>query len=182
MSLSENWSIGNDTWYLREIGCRLWHLGSSLLIWMVGLISAWMISNYIHYKVWDEITYPLPKKFGHVALQPIPWLLVTTLCMITSCNGNISALLALCAGIHRSPVNFPHKGQWRGALMFILICALNKRLSKQSWGCWFETPSRFLWRHCNGCLWNRFEDQAPVDYHHFRRKYARCQSLQCVQK
>ena len=25
--------------------------------------------------------------------------------------------------IHRSPVNFPHKGQWRGALMFTLICA-----------------------------------------------------------
>ena len=26
-------------------------------------------------------------------------------------------------GIHRSPVNSPHKGQWRGALMFYLICA-----------------------------------------------------------
>ena len=25
--------------------------------------------------------------------------------------------------IHRSPVNFPHKGQWRGALMFSLIYA-----------------------------------------------------------
>ena len=25
-------------------------------------------------------------------------------------------------GIHRSPVNSPHKGQWRGALMFPLIC------------------------------------------------------------
>ena len=26
-------------------------------------------------------------------------------------------------GIHRSPVNSPHKGHWRGALMFSLICA-----------------------------------------------------------
>ena len=26
-------------------------------------------------------------------------------------------------GIHRSPVNSPHKGQWRGALMSTLICA-----------------------------------------------------------
>ena len=26
-------------------------------------------------------------------------------------------------GIRRSPVNSPHKGQWRGALMFSLICA-----------------------------------------------------------
>ena len=25
--------------------------------------------------------------------------------------------------IHRFPVNSPHKGQWRGALMFTLICA-----------------------------------------------------------
>ena len=25
-------------------------------------------------------------------------------------------------GIHRSPVNSPHKGQWRGPLMFCLIC------------------------------------------------------------
>ena len=43
----------------------------------------------------------------------------------------------------------PHKGQWRGALMFSLICALNKRLSKQSRGGWFETLSCTLWRHCN---------------------------------
>ena len=34
------------------------------------------------------------------------------------------ALLAICAGIHRSPVNSTHKGQWRGAWMFPpLICA-----------------------------------------------------------
>ena len=26
-------------------------------------------------------------------------------------------------GIHRGPVNSPHKGQWRGALMLTLICA-----------------------------------------------------------
>ena len=26
-------------------------------------------------------------------------------------------------GIHRWPVNSPHKGQWHGALMFLLICA-----------------------------------------------------------
>ena len=52
-------------------------------------------------------------------------------------------------GIHRSPVNSPHKGQWRGAVMFSLICALNKRLSKQSWGWWFETASQSLLRHCN---------------------------------
>ena len=69
--------------------------------------------------------------------------------MMTLSNGNISALLAICAGNHRSPVNSPRKCQWRGALMFSLICALNKRLSKQCRGWWFETPSCPLWRHCN---------------------------------
>ena len=33
-----------------------------------------------------------------------------------------SALLAFVRGIHRSPVTSPHKGQWRRALMFSLIC------------------------------------------------------------
>ena len=32
------------------------------------------------------------------------------------------ALLALCAGNSPVQVNSPHKGQWRGALMFSLIC------------------------------------------------------------
>ena len=48
--------------------------------------------------------------------------------------------------IHRWPVASPHKGQWRGALMFSLICA--KRLSKQSRRRWFETPLPSIWRHC----------------------------------
>ena len=52
-------------------------------------------------------------------------------------------------GIHRPPVNSPHKGQWRGALMFFFYLRLNKRLRKQSWGWWFETLSHPLWRHCN---------------------------------
>ena len=34
-----------------------------------------------------------------------------------------SALLVLCVGIHRSPVNSPCRGQWRGILIFSLICA-----------------------------------------------------------
>ena len=33
-----------------------------------------------------------------------------------------SALLALCAGNSPITSEFPHKGQWRGALMFSLIC------------------------------------------------------------
>ena len=38
-------------------------------------------------------------------------------------------------GIHRSPVNSPHKGQWRGALMFTLICVwINGRVNNREAG------------------------------------------------
>ena len=39
---------------------------------------------------------------------------------MTSSNGNIFRVTGHFAG--NSPVNSPHKGQWRGALMFSLIC------------------------------------------------------------
>ena len=62
--------------------------------------------------------------------------------------------------IHRSPVNSPHKGQWRGALMFSLITAWINAWVKQSWSWWFGAPSRSLWRHCNAYL-----------YHQVRRRW-----------
>ena len=44
--------------------------------------------------------------------------------MMTSSNGNIFRVTGpLCAGNSPVPVNSPHKGQWRGALMSSLICA-----------------------------------------------------------
>ena len=60
-----------------------------------------------------------------------------------------SALLALCVG--NSPVTgeFPSQRPVTRSFDVYLICALNKRLSKQSWDWWFETPSCSLWRHCN---------------------------------
>ena len=58
-----------------------------------------------------------------------------------------SALLAICAGNSPVPMNSPLKRQWRFDVC-IGLC-LNKRLSKQWWGWWFETPSRSIWRHCN---------------------------------
>ena len=49
-------------------------------------------------------------------------------------------------GIHRSPAQRPVTRRF--GVFFDL--RLNKRFSKQSWGWWFETPPRPLWRHCNG--------------------------------
>ena len=60
-----------------------------------------------------------------------------------------SALLVICAG--NSPVTgeFPaQRPVTRSFDVFFYLC-LNKRLSKQWRGWWFETPSCPLWRHCN---------------------------------
>ena len=55
--------------------------------------------------------------------------------MMTSSNGKKSALLALWAGIHCSPVNPPYKGQWLGALMLSLICTwINGWVTKREAG------------------------------------------------
>ena len=58
-----------------------------------------------------------------------------------------SALLALCAG--NSPVTgeFPAQRPVTRSFDVFFDLLLNTRLSKQSWGWWFETPSRPLWRH-----------------------------------
>ena len=61
-----------------------------------------------------------------------------------------SSLLALCVGNLPVTGEFPSQRPLTRSLMFSLICALNKRLSKQSWSWWFEMPSRSLWHHCNG--------------------------------
>ena len=62
---------------------------------------------------------------------------------------SFSALLALCAGIHRWPSNSPHKDHWRRAWCFLWSAPWNKRFSKQSRRGWFRTTSRSLWRHWN---------------------------------
>ena len=60
-----------------------------------------------------------------------------------------SALLDLCAG--NSPVTgeFPSQRPVPRSFDVFFDLRLNKRLSKQSWGWWFETSSRSLWRHCH---------------------------------
>ena len=60
-----------------------------------------------------------------------------------------SALLALCAG--NSPVTGEFHSQRPVTPSFDVFfdLRLNKWLSKQWWGWWFEMPSHPLWLHCN---------------------------------
>ena len=69
--------------------------------------------------------------------------------MMTSSNGTFSTLLAICAG--NSPVTgeFPAQRPVTRGFDAFFDLRLIKRLCKQSWGWWYKTPSRPLWRHCN---------------------------------
>ena len=63
-----------------------------------------------------------------------------------------AALLAFCAGNSPVPGEFPtHRPVTRSFDVFFGL-PLNKQLGKQSWGWWFETPSRSLWRQCDAML------------------------------
>ena len=107
-----------------------------------------------HAKLWCFL-WCLPEQAVDQILQLSVICDAMTLTMMTSSNGNIFRVtVPRYWEIHRSPVNSPRKGQCgefpaQGAVT--RICVLNKRLSKQSWGWWFETPPRSLWRNCNAC-------------------------------
>ena len=60
-----------------------------------------------------------------------------------------SALLAICAGNSPVPGEFPAQRPVTRSFDVYFDLRLNKRLSNQSWGWWFGTSSRPLWRHCN---------------------------------
>ena len=61
-----------------------------------------------------------------------------------------SALLAICAENSPVPGEFTAQRPVTRSFDVFFDMRLNKRLSKQSWGWWFETLSCPLWRHCHG--------------------------------
>ena len=70
--------------------------------------------------------------------------------LMTLSNGNIFRVTGPLW--EKSPVNgeFPTKRPVTRSFDDFFDLRLNKRLSKQWWGWWYETPSRPLWRHYNG--------------------------------
>ena len=59
------------------------------------------------------------------------------------------ALLAICAGNSPVPAEFPAQRPVARSFDVFFDLRLNKRLSKQPWGWWFQTLSRPLGRHRN---------------------------------
>ena len=68
---------------------------------------------------------------------------------MTSSHENIFRVTGPCAG--NSPVigEFPSQRPVTRSFDVSFDLRLDKRSRKQSWGWWFQTPSRSLWRHCN---------------------------------
>ena len=85
-----------------------------------------------------------------------------------------SPLLAICAG--NSPVTgeFPAQRPVTRSFGVFFYLRLNERLSKESWGWWFETPSRPLWRHSNGDAGWRLFLTSSLLFCAFRKCSATC--------
>ena len=69
--------------------------------------------------------------------------------MMTSSNGNIFRLTGRLCGEFTGPGEFSAQRPVTRSFDVFFDLRLNKRLSKQPWGWWFETPSWSLWRQCN---------------------------------
>ena len=69
--------------------------------------------------------------------------------IITSSNGNIFHVTGPLCGEFPGPGEFPAQRPVMRSFDVFFDLRLNKRLSRQPRGWWFETPSWSLWRQCN---------------------------------
>ena len=70
--------------------------------------------------------------------------------MMTSSNGNIFPIAGLLYGEFTGHRWIPATRPVTRSFDVFFLLGPNKRLSKQTRRRWIETPSRPLWRHCNG--------------------------------
>ena len=70
--------------------------------------------------------------------------------MMTSSNEDIFRVTGPLCGEFTGLGEFPTQRPVTRSFDVFFDLPLNKRLSKQPWGWWFETPSWSLWRQCNG--------------------------------
>ena len=77
------------------------------------------------------------------------WMDLSTEYMMTSSNGNVFRVTGPLCGEFTGPGEFPAQRPVTLSFDVFFDLQLNKRLSKQPWGWWFETLSWLLWRHRN---------------------------------
>ena len=110
---------------------------------------------------------------------------------MTSSNGNIFRVTGPLCGEFTGPGEFPAQRPVTRSFDVFFDLPLNKRLSKQPWGWWFETPAWSLWRHRNAIVSMPNQHiglQGPVDVmHHWypfglRRNQYQIDVTFCVQR
>ena len=144
----------------------------NLIIRHLWIVASWCL-------VWGAINHPFPNfnccltksslklgqgwvfiyhSFMRMLLLSLVWLITASkmdISMMTSSNGNIFRVTGHLCGEFTAPRWIPRTKSSDAELWCFLWSRLNKRLSKQSWGWWFETLSRPLWRHSNGLAESR---------------------------
>ena len=106
----------------------------------------------------DGVSWPvpcqplIPWQMGQIILVALPWIkcwhpyqVKSIILVMTSSNGPIFR----AAGNSSVTGEFPSQRPVTRSFDVFYDLRVNKRLSKQSWGWWFEAPSRSLWRHRN---------------------------------
>ena len=76
------------------------------------------------------------------------------------------ALLAISAGNSPVPGEFPTQRPVMRSFDVYFDLRPNKRLNKQSWGWWFETSLRPLWRHRSGVFDYIMQGDIMVEFWH----------------
>ena len=99
--------------------------------------------------------------------------------IMTSSNGNIFRLTGHLCGEFTGRGDFPTQRPVTRSFDVFFDLRLNKRLSEQSWGWWFETLSCPLWRHRNPdriVVW-----LPPVRRFHWMRQQSTCSQPLCFE-
>ena len=83
--------------------------------------------------------------------------------MMTSSNGNIFRVTVHLYGEFTGPGEFLAQRPVTPSFDVAFDLRMNKRLSKQSWGWWFETQSSPLWCQCN-VQWHHNEPNSVLNH------------------
>ena len=102
-------------------------------------------------EICHEMNFVVTSKHRRLSLWH-PAVSLETTDMMTSSNGNICRVTGHVCGEFTGHRWIPAQRTVTRSFDVFFDLRLNKRLSKQSWGWWFETPSRSFWRHCNVAL------------------------------
>ena len=89
--------------------------------------------------------------------------------MMTSSNGTIFRVTGSLCGEFTGSGEFPAQRPVTRSFDVFFDLRLNKRLSKQPWGWWFETPSWSLWHQCNEFFWAKTSLQILFNFCIFQR-------------